>query len=262
MSRSRTDVGSWPAFFPIKGGEYDVYHFPHRSVCEAVVDAIEGLERDVGTLLDIGCGTGNETLLLGDMLDAGYVVGVEPAASMVRRARAKKKGVWLRAVGEALPFPDGIADVVTCFFALHHFSDLSLALNEMRRVLRGGGQIALVTVSHDQLGQSLEYRFFSGLFAHDVERVPLLEDVLSLLKDLGFFVRTCEVEYERRPVDLRYYRMMASRYRSGLRQLTDLQLTQGLAKIREVIGRGGADDEDVIHCTVVHGNLLETPSGK
>jgi ubiquinone/menaquinone biosynthesis C-methylase UbiE len=42
---------------------------------------------------------------------------------------------------EALPFPDGSFDLVTCRLAFHHFPDSARAFAEMARVLRSGGTL-------------------------------------------------------------------------------------------------------------------------
>ena len=53
--------------------------------------------------------------------------------------------VLIRGDATALPFRDASFDAVCCFAALHLFSDPFAALDEMRRVLRPGGRIALMT---------------------------------------------------------------------------------------------------------------------
>jgi SAM-dependent methyltransferase len=51
----------------------------------------------------------------------------------------------LRGDATQLPFPPGTFDAVCCFAALHLFADPFAGLDEMRRVLRPGGRIALMT---------------------------------------------------------------------------------------------------------------------
>jgi len=44
---------------------------------------------------------------------------------------------------QALPFRDKVFDIVTCRRAAHHFSDITLALQEMKRVMRSSGRLVL-----------------------------------------------------------------------------------------------------------------------
>ena len=57
----------------------------------------------------------------------------------------------VRGDATALPFRDASFDAVCCFAALHLFADPFAALDEMRRVLRPGGRIALMTSVRRQL---------------------------------------------------------------------------------------------------------------
>jgi ubiquinone/menaquinone biosynthesis C-methylase UbiE len=44
---------------------------------------------------------------------------------------------------EAIPFPDSYFDMVTCQTVLIHVKDITIALNEMLRVLKPGGLLAV-----------------------------------------------------------------------------------------------------------------------
>lgn len=90
------------------------------------------------TVLDVGAGTGKLTRLL--VPTGARVIAVEPIAEM----RAFIEGAEVvDGTAEDLPFPDGAADLVTVAQAFHWF-DLDRALPELHRVLRPGGQLALV----------------------------------------------------------------------------------------------------------------------
>jgi ubiquinone/menaquinone biosynthesis C-methylase UbiE len=52
---------------------------------------------------------------------------------------------YVRGDAVELPFRDASFDAVCCFAALHLFADPLAALDEMRRVLRPGGRIAIMT---------------------------------------------------------------------------------------------------------------------
>lgn len=97
-------------------------------------------------LLDVACGTGT-------VASAARALGADVSAvdinpGMLAVARRNARGVTLReGNAEALPFGDGLFDIVTCQFALMFFDDPVVALSEMRRVLKPGGRVALSTWS-------------------------------------------------------------------------------------------------------------------
>lgn len=97
-------------------------------------------------VLDVACGTGIAALeALARVGPAGHVAGVDINPGMIERARAKSGAVdWREAPAEALPFPDSAFDAVLCQFGLMFLEDRTQALEEMARVTRPGGRIALL----------------------------------------------------------------------------------------------------------------------
>src|SRR5690606_31718220 len=74
----------------------------------------------------------------------GAVVGVDINPGMLRVARIKAPEMqWLEASAEELPFEDESFDAVLCQFALMFFTDKVAALEEMARVLKPGGRLAV-----------------------------------------------------------------------------------------------------------------------
>ena len=84
---------------------------------------------DASTVVNVGAGTGNY-----EPVDR-RVVAVEPALQMLAQRSADQPPA-VRAVAEALPFPDHAFDAALAIFTLHHWSDYSAELSEMRRVAR------------------------------------------------------------------------------------------------------------------------------
>ncbi|NYZ16481.1 class I SAM-dependent methyltransferase [Azospirillum sp. RWY-5-1] len=97
-------------------------------------------------IVDVGCGEGG---LVRALVQRGArVTGVECGAEMLAAARAAEPAGderYLEGVGQALPLPDGCADLVVFMNSLHHVPvpHMGAALAEAGRVLVPGG-LALV----------------------------------------------------------------------------------------------------------------------
>jgi ubiquinone/menaquinone biosynthesis C-methylase UbiE len=103
-------------------------------------------------VLDVACGPGNFSREFAKAVgDEGLVAGIDASRTMLARGAAEvvEAGVsnlgLVRGDATALPFADATFDAVCCFAALHLFADPFAGLDEMRRVLRPGGRIALMT---------------------------------------------------------------------------------------------------------------------
>ena len=101
---------------------------------------------DVGpgaTVVDLACGTGD---LCRDLAAAGYrAVGIDLSLGMLRHARTPAPLVQADALH--LPIADGTVDGVVSGFALRNFVSLVPVLDELARVVRPGGRIALLDVA-------------------------------------------------------------------------------------------------------------------
>lgn len=93
-------------------------------------------------ILDVGCGTGANVLLLREF---GRVHGVDAHDEALRLCRERGIAEVERGNAEELEFPDQSFDLVTSLEVLEHVEDDFRALREVARVLRVGGR-ALITV--------------------------------------------------------------------------------------------------------------------
>jgi len=91
-------------------------------------------------ILDVGCGTGANLLMLSQFGDAEGVDVSEDALAFCRERGLKN--VKLGA-GEELPYDDGTFDLVTALDVVEHMDDDLAGLREMQRVLRPGGRVLL-----------------------------------------------------------------------------------------------------------------------
>jgi demethylmenaquinone methyltransferase/2-methoxy-6-polyprenyl-1,4-benzoquinol methylase len=94
-------------------------------------------------VLDLACGTGDMCI---DLVDAGHrPIGTDLSFGML--ASARTDAPLVEGDGLQLPFADDAFDGVTCGFALRNFVALGPMLDELARILRPGGRIALLDVA-------------------------------------------------------------------------------------------------------------------
>jgi ubiquinone/menaquinone biosynthesis C-methylase UbiE len=149
-------------------------------------------------VLDVGCGTGDVTLLAKTRAKEGKVYGIDPAPEMIAVARKKaaRKGFDIDfrvGVIESLPFPDASIDVVTSSLMMHHLpEDLKArGLAEIYRVLRSpdpvsgkpGGRLLIADFMRPT-GSFLNHLFIAFTRHRGLQRG--IEDLQKLLKNVGF----------------------------------------------------------------------------
>jgi len=152
------------------------------------------------TVLDVACGTGD---LSRDLQHAGYrPIGVDLSVEMLRHARTPVPMVQ----GDAarLPLADGAVDGAVSGFALRNFVALGPVFDELARVVRPGGRIALLEVAEPSLpllraGHRLYFEKvvprIGGLLSdgaayrylpRSVAYLPPTAETLQRLRDAGF----------------------------------------------------------------------------
>ncbi|MCA1578570.1 MAG: methyltransferase domain-containing protein [Acidobacteria bacterium] len=91
-------------------------------------------------ILDVGCGTGANLLMLKQYGDAE---GVDVSTDALAFCRERGLDGVRQGAGEELPYEDGAFDLVTAFDVVEHMDDDLAGLREMYRVLRPGGHVLL-----------------------------------------------------------------------------------------------------------------------
>ncbi|MGD9893113.1 MAG: methyltransferase domain-containing protein [Dehalococcoidia bacterium] len=150
-------------------------------------------------VLDVGCGTGVLTRVLAQVDEVDSVIGVDPAPSLLRRARDLATDLsnitYREADGRSLPFEDAGFDVVVFDSTLSHVPFPERALAEALRVLRPGGRLAVfdgdyatTTVAlgdHDPLQVCVDQ-----MLANSVHDRWLMRQLRPLVQDCGFAVES------------------------------------------------------------------------
>jgi SAM-dependent methyltransferase len=96
-------------------------------------------------VLDVACGTGVLARAAAERVGSdGAVVGLDVNEGMLAVARQKAPAIeWKRGRAEELPWDSNSFDAVVSQFGLMFFEDRRAALQEMMRVLRPGGRLAV-----------------------------------------------------------------------------------------------------------------------
>lgn len=104
-------------------------------------------------VVDVGCGAGIDSLIAAHMVGStGQVIGVDMTRAMLEKALASAaeagatQAQFREGYGEALPVPDGWADVVISNGVLNLMPDKRAALQEMARVLKPGGRLQIADI--------------------------------------------------------------------------------------------------------------------
>jgi ubiquinone/menaquinone biosynthesis C-methylase UbiE len=103
-------------------------------------------------VLDVACGSGEPSISIAELLrGTGSVIGMDTAAAPLELARERARARGLENVEfqqgdvHSIPFADAGFDRVTSRMGVMFFADLLTALRELRRVLRPGGRVILLT---------------------------------------------------------------------------------------------------------------------
>lgn len=139
--RHVSDVArAYDAWAPV----YDVDMNPLVALDDVVTPSLFGTHLADVDALDVGCGTGRNTVKL---VDAGArVTGIDASAGMLARARERvgdRATLRVHDLAEPLPFADASFDIVVCTLVLEHAPSLFAPLASLARVVRAGGALVV-----------------------------------------------------------------------------------------------------------------------
>lgn len=98
-------------------------------------------------VLDLATGSGDLAQAIQNTCPQAKVLGADFSVPMMREAQKRQLRALIAADGLALPFQDGVFDVLTVAFGLRNMASWPAALQEMSRVLRPGGRLFVLDFS-------------------------------------------------------------------------------------------------------------------
>lgn len=134
------------------------------------------------TLLDAGCGTGAfARRLLAEGARADQLSLLDPSRGMLRRCD-DIPCIKVHGRLEALPFADDAFDILTCAWALETVPNVRLAVQEMCRVLRPGGILALAFCAQRPCRGALDRMMTASLERRGTGRFLRVDDVADAIR--------------------------------------------------------------------------------
>lgn len=112
-----------------------------------VVARLQTLLVNQGRVLDVGCGTGDLSILLFEKTGA-QVTGIDFCGPMLKLAQEKAPQLqFIEGDALSLPFAEASFDGLTIGFALRNLADVERGLRELLRVLKPNGHVAILEFS-------------------------------------------------------------------------------------------------------------------
>lgn len=140
------------SFSRAASGYDDVAHI--QATVRAALLAQCDRDQQVGTVLDLGCGTGAALDVLRDHYCAAALVGVDLAEGMLQVAHARHGDIgWIAADAEKLPLADASVDRIVSSLAVQWCESSAAWLAEVWRVLAPGGRAFIATLGSDTLDE-------------------------------------------------------------------------------------------------------------
>jgi SAM-dependent methyltransferase len=145
-------------------------------------------------VMEVGCGTGQITGWLIDIVKPGKVVSVDIAPEMIRVAKGKKiTGANFKVMDICGTIRSRTKyDAVFCFNSFPHFRDKNAALQNIKKLLKPGGFLLVLHFSGSKELNEF-HKSVGGAVAED--RLPDENEWKQLLADVGLNL----TEFEDRP---------------------------------------------------------------
>jgi ubiquinone/menaquinone biosynthesis C-methylase UbiE len=152
-------------------------------------------------ILDIGCGGGETIHKLAGMTPDGTVYGIDLSEESIRVASMRNRQlvrygrvVLHQGSVSSLPFPDCMFDLVTAVETHYFWPDLASDLEEIQRVLKPGGLLAIIGESYSGSKNAEKDRKWieCGNMAW-----PDVEELKNLLSKAGYAQLNVTEEYEK-----------------------------------------------------------------
>ncbi len=172
---------------------FDLFYVEETDIREKMIDLLE--LRPGFRVLEIGCGTGRDSVHIARRLNSGQFFAQDLSAGMLGKCRERMEaddGIsnsdldieYFIGNASYLPFPDNYFDAVFHFGGLNEFTEGKKALEEISRVVRTGGKVVVGDESVAPWLREREYGKLlinnNALWGHHVPLEILPEDAWNV----------------------------------------------------------------------------------
>jgi SAM-dependent methyltransferase len=142
------DLAVYQQFFDLERDHW--WFVGMRDLCRSTIETIQTSNGLVETkrCIDVGCGAG---LWTQELSRFGDVSGLDIAPEALAFCRARGLSRLIRASAEELPVADASCDLITALGVIEHLDDDRAFLQNVRRALRPGGHVVLLTSAYKSL---------------------------------------------------------------------------------------------------------------
>lgn len=152
----------------------DVGYANHRRPDPRIAARILAALGNARTVINIGAGTGSY-----EPRDR-HVVAIEPSATM-RARRPRELPPAVHAYAEQLPFDDGVFDAALASLTMHQWPDKRAGLHEVRRVIRPGGPLVILTFDWEAADRFWLAEYSPEHVRTDASRFPTIPELVEVL---------------------------------------------------------------------------------
>jgi ubiquinone/menaquinone biosynthesis C-methylase UbiE len=152
---------SAPAAFDALAASYDAAWTntaDGRAQRDLVWSALRASFRSGDSVIDLGCGTGEDAVFLASL--GVHVYGIDASEAMIRQARARainRAKFEVRRIEDLSQIRENFDGALSDFGALNCLSDLKSVSRDLALLIKPGGRVVLCTLGRFCLGESLRY---------------------------------------------------------------------------------------------------------